>query len=117
MTFWGMSPKTGGRAEALKKKKTCDLRLGPRKCRRVVRKCPWRVSNLHGDDSAQSGAVFFFLFFFLFPRVRRCVIQCEAVGEKHLGFSGWDEPALTADSDLGKQEGGKDHNNCPTFCL
>lgn len=39
-------------------------------------------------------------------------------GEKHSGFSCWDEAALTADTGLGKDRRGSEiYNNAPTFLL
>lgn len=75
-----------------------DLRLRPRKCQRVMRKCPWRVSHLHGGDSAQRRAV-------VYESKKMCNSMWSS-GGKHLGFSWWDTPALTPDSDLGKHSRG-----------
>lgn len=75
-----------------------DLRLRPRKCQRVMRKCPWRVSHLHGGDSAQRRAV-------VCESKKMCNLMWSS-GGKHLGFSWWDTPALTPDSDLGKHRRG-----------
>lgn len=63
-----------------------------------MRKCPWRVSHLHGGDSAQRRAV-------VCESKKMCNLMWSS-GGKHLGFSWWDTPALTPDSDLGKHRRG-----------